>query len=438
MRTLIKVLRFNLSFSNLKSISLFRKMADNKLYDILGVTRNSSDNEIKKQYRKLAKEFHPDKNPEAGDKFKEISYAYEVLSDPKKRATYDKFGLKGMQEGAHDGFGGDDLLSHLFGGGLFGGFGGFGGGGGGGGMRRRQRGEDTIHPLKVTLEDMYNGKTSKLQLSKNVICATCAGKGSKSGLTEKCHTCNGCGLKVTFRQIAPGMAQQTQSRCPDCQGEGETIKDKDRCTSCRGKKVCNETKIIEVHVDKGMKENQKIFFRGEGDQQPDVEAGDVVIILQQKPNEQFQRNGNDLHVKHSLSLTEALCGFSFILHHLDGRDILIKQPAGEVVKPGDIKAVIGEGMPIYKNPFEKGNLYVAFEIKFPEDHFTSEANLKALETLLPPRPEFTMPIGDHVEEVDLHEFDPNDRSSHSGRGEAYASDDEDQMHGPGIHRCATQ
>lgn len=109
-----------------------------------------------------------------------------------------------MQEGAQEGFG-DDLLSHLFGGGLFGGFSGFGGGG----MRRRQRGEDTIHPLKVTLEDMYNGRTSKLQLSKNVICSNCTGTGSKNGQpAEKCRSCNGCGLKVTYRSLGPGMAQQ--------------------------------------------------------------------------------------------------------------------------------------------------------------------------------------------------------------------------------------
>ncbi|KAJ8916259.1 hypothetical protein NQ315_016399 [Exocentrus adspersus] len=227
-------------------------MADNKLYDILGVSRTASDGEIKKQYRKLAKEFHPDKNPEAGDKFKEISYAYEVLSDPKKRSTYDRVGLKGMQEGAHDGFPGDDMFSHIFGGGLFGSM--FGGG--------------------------------------------------------------------------------------------------------------------------------------------------------------------------------ALCGFHFVLRHLDGRDILVRQPAGQVVRPGDVKAVIGEGMPHYKNPFEKGNLYVNFEIKFPDSHFTSEANLKVLETLLPPRPPFLMPQGDNVEEVNLEDFDPNERGHHSGaRGEAYASDDEDQMHG---------
>jgi DnaJ family protein A protein 2 len=155
-------------------------------------------------YRKLAKEFHPDKNPEAGDKFKEISYAYEILSDPKKRQVYDKYGLKGMQQGAQDGFGGDSLFSHLFGGGLFGGFGGFGGP-----HRRRHKGEDTVHPLKVSLEDLYNGKTSKLQLSKNVICAACRGKGGRSENFEQCPGCKGRRFKVMYHQIAPGW----RSRC---------------------------------------------------------------------------------------------------------------------------------------------------------------------------------------------------------------------------------
>ncbi|KAF7269002.1 hypothetical protein GWI33_017925 [Rhynchophorus ferrugineus] len=391
-------------------------MADNKLYDILGVNRNATENEIKKQYRKLAKEFHPDKNPDAGDKFKEISYAYEVLSDPKKRSQYDRVGLKGMQEGGHEGFG-DDLLSHLFGGGLFGGFGGFGGGG----MRRRQRGEDTIHPLKVTLEDI-----------------SCTGTGSKNGQpAEKCRSCNGCGLKVTYRSLGPGMAQQVQSCCTDCRGDGEVIKEKDRCPTCKGKKVCNETKILEVHVDKGMKDNQKIIFRGEGDQQPNVEPGDVVIVLQQKPHERFERSDIcNLHMTHKISLTEALCGFSLVVKHLDSRDLIITHPAGQVIKPGEIKVVNGEGMPVYKSPFEKGNLYITFSIVFPENHFAPEPQLKQLESILPPRPGFDMPTGD-VEEVELTEYDPNDRSSHSGhRGEAYASDEEEH-HGPGM-QCVHQ
>lgn len=356
-----------------------------------------------------------------------------MLSDPKKRQVYDKHGLKGMQEGGtQEGrFGGaEDILSRIFGQDMFGGF-------GMGGMRRRQRGEDTVHPLKVTLEDMYNGKTAKLQLSKNVICVTCSGKGSKSDVVATCRSCKGSGIKVTYRQLGPTMSQQMQSRCPQCLGEGEIINEKDRCGSCRGRKVCNETKIIEVHVDKGMKQNQKIFFRGEGDQQPDVEPGDVVIVLQQKPHEEFQRNEDDLHLNHTITVTEALCGFSFVVHQLDGRDLLIKHPAGDVVKPGDVRMIPGEGMPHYKNPFEKGNMYITFEVRFPDNHFANEMQLRELENALPPRTPFTMPTGDHVEEVDMNEYDPNDKNASGGRGEAYDSDEEHVHAGPGV-QCAHQ
>uniref|UniRef100_A0A1B6GI05 J domain-containing protein n=1 Tax=Cuerna arida TaxID=1464854 RepID=A0A1B6GI05_9HEMI len=212
-------------------------MADTKLYDVLGVDRTASDSEIRKAYRKLAKECHPDKNPEAGDKFKEISYAYDVLSDPKKKATYDRFGLKGIQEGGRSehSFGHDDFLSHIMrGGGLF--------GGGFAGMRSARRGEDTIHTLKVSLEDLYNGKLAKLQLSKNVICTLCNGKGSKSGVSHTCRGCQGNGYKVTIKRIGAGMTQHLQSRCGDCGGEGEVVSEKDRCGSCSGKKSIKSNK----------------------------------------------------------------------------------------------------------------------------------------------------------------------------------------------------
>lgn len=177
-----------------------------------------------------------------------------------------------------------------------------------------------------------------------------------------------------------------------------------------------------------MKENQKIFFRGEGDQQPDMEPGDVVIILQQRAHEKFERTGDDLHMNHNLTVTEALCGFSFIVRQLDGRDLLIKSNPGDIVKPGEVKMVKMEGMPHYKNPFEKGNLYVTFDIRFPENNFANEIQLKELEKILPPREPFTMPTGEHVEEVDMHEYNPNERSAGGSRGEAYDSDLEHNMH----------
>ncbi|XP_042236166.1 dnaJ homolog subfamily A member 2-like [Homarus americanus] len=258
-------------------------MADNKLYEALNVSRTASDTEIRRNYRKLAKEYHPDKNPAAGDKFKEISFAYEVLTDPQKREIYDRYGLKGLQEGDNNFAGAEDLFGHFFGGG--GPFGGLFGGFGGGGLRHAQRrgprrGENTVHRLKVSLEDLYNGKVSKLQLSKNTICTACGGEGGPAGALQPCRTCSGRGVKVTITQLGPGMVQQMQSRCQDCDGEGEVINERDRCQVCMGRKVTPQTKLLEVHVDKGMKDEQRITFRGEGDQMPGVEPGDVIIVLQ--------------------------------------------------------------------------------------------------------------------------------------------------------------
>uniref|UniRef100_A0A3Q4IDP8 DnaJ heat shock protein family (Hsp40) member A2b n=1 Tax=Neolamprologus brichardi TaxID=32507 RepID=A0A3Q4IDP8_NEOBR len=191
-------------------------VVDTKLYDILGVSPSASENELKKAYRKLAKEYHPDKNPEAGDKFKEISFAYEVLTNPEKKELYDRYGEQGLREGGGGGPGMEDIFSHIFGGGLFGFMGGQGRGRNGG----RRRGDDMVHPLKVSLEDLYNGKTTKLQLSKNVLCSACNGQGGKAGAVQKCVACRGRGMRIMIRQLAPGMVQQMQSVCTDCNGEG--------------------------------------------------------------------------------------------------------------------------------------------------------------------------------------------------------------------------
>lgn len=263
-------------------------------------------------------------------------------------------------------------------------------------------------------------------------------EGGKPGSRVKCLGCKGQGIKIQLKQFGPGMLQQTQRQCDDCHGEGEMVNESDRCKTCKGKRVVNETKILEVHVDKGMTDRQKIVLRKEGDQLPSVEPGDVIIIINQKPHEHFQRNGNDLVITKTITLTEALCGFEMYIKHLDGRDILVKNKPGEVIAPGKVFGVIGEGMPMYKNPFEKGNLYIKFNVEFPEKHFAPEAQLKEFETLLPERTESVdLKIGDEmVEEVDLHDYDTNERvNGRADRGEAYDSDDEEGGRGPGI-QCA--
>lgn len=400
-------------------------MAHRELYDLLDVSPNATDADLKKAYRKKAMKYHPDRNPEAGDKFKEISNAYDILSNPEKREIYDKHGLEGLKEGRGAGGGPTDLFEHLFG---------FGGGGGRGRNHGPQRGEDTQEVFEVTLEDLYCGTTKKVAFRKKVLCATCKGTGGKNGkVGKRCNICDGRGVRLELRQVGPGMVQQIQRACDRCQGTGEIFDPKDLCDECKGKKINTERKILEVNVDKGMREGQKITFRGEGDQEPGVEAGDVVLVLKAKEHPIFERRGNDLIMKRTITITEALCGFKMAIEHLDKRVLLVTCNPGELIKPNDIKIIKGEGFPEHRQIFNKGDLYIVFQIDFtfPKEMLTAE-HLMKLEALLPPRPAFVAPTAEHIDEVTLETASkPPGRETASGRGESYEEDD-DQAHGPGV------
>jgi len=229
-------------------------MKETEFYERLGVKPECTENEIKKAYRKLAVQFHPDKNPdnpEAVEKFKQISEAYEVLSNADKRELYNKYGKDGLKEGGFSGSNPFDIFASFFGD-----FGGFGGSRKGG----KKRGEDLIHQLQVTLEDLYNGKKTKLQVTKDVICKECKGSGAeKEGANVKCKTCDGKGIRILTQRM--GMfVQQMQTVCHDCQGKGEIIKEEDKCKKCKGQKVVKQKKLLEVEIDKGMSHGQKVVF----------------------------------------------------------------------------------------------------------------------------------------------------------------------------------
>ena len=398
------------------------------LYDALGVSPDVDDNSLKKAYRKLALQYHPDKNPDAGEKFKEISHAYEVLSDPEKRSMYDRYGEEGLSGGGMGGgMDANDLFSQLFGGVFTGGMGGNGGRGRNSGPRR---GKDMIHSLKVSLEDLYLGKTAKLALQKNVVCDTCKGSGGKPGVTpKKCRGCDGRGVRVTIRQMGP-MIQQMQSVCTECNGEGESIPAKEKCKTCQGKKVNRERKVLEVHIDKGMSNGQKITFHGESDQSPGVEPGDVIVVIDEQPHDRFTRKGDDLVLKVKVDLLTALAGGQFAINHLDNRQLIVRVLPGEVLKPGGLKLIPEEGMPSHRH-HNKGNMVLIFDVEFPQDHWTDEETIQKLDAILPARPELPPANGREVEEVILADLDASHHARMNGHGPR-GSDSDDEQGGPGI------
>ncbi|CAF3483789.1 unnamed protein product [Rotaria sp. Silwood1] len=398
---------------------------ETKYYDILGVKPDATLDEIKKAYRKLALKLHPDKNPDNDpEQFKQLSQAYEVLSDEKKRSLYDQVGEQGLKEGAGaGGFHGSDPFDifNMFFGGSF-------------NNRQDNRGKNLVHQLAVSLEELYNGAVRKLALQKNVICDKCEGRGGKKGAVSKCTICNGSGVVIRVNQIAPGMIQQIRSPCSDCEGQGEKINPKDKCKTCDGKKIIRERKIIEVHIDKGMEDGKKITFSGEGDQEPGLEPGDIIVVLDEKEHPIFKRDKTDLHMNVQITLVESLCGFQKVIKTLDNRQLVITTLSGEIVKPGDIKCILNEGMPVYRNPLEKGRLVLHFDVKFPITNEIRPENISKIETLLPPRPQVSVPMD--AEECVLVEYDPR-QSQRANKNEIYDDDDPRAQGGPTQVNCAT-
>jgi len=281
---------------------------NSKYYEILGVEKNAAPDVIKKAYRKLAVKNHPDKG---GDEalFKEIQKAFDVLGDERKREIYDQGGEEAI-EGGGDGGGPGDIFDVL------------GGRGRGRGQQSRtKKGENMVHPLKVTLEQIYKGSARTLRLTRKVI--------DKQKGVEQCSDCGGRGAKIQTIRMGP-MIQQVQKTCDTCSGTGVVY---------RQIKV-QET--LEVHVPKGSPDGHKIHFSEKADEIPDGEAGDVVFVLQEQPHADYKRKGDDLFLERSISLSEALCGFAMEHVALDGRTLIIKSAPGEIIKP------------VSYNPFQEG------------------------------------------------------------------------------------
>lgn len=282
-----------------------------------------------------------------------------------------------------------------------------------------------------------------MEISRKVICSACKGLGGREGAKQTCTGCRGQGIQMITRQIGPGMIQRMQQVCKECSGEGELINERDRCKTCLGKKTVDEKKKLEVVISPGSKHEQQLRFPGESDQAPNMEAGDVIIVLQQEPHAVFERSGDNLIMKHKINLVESLCGFELVVTHLDGRKIVLKHPANQPIAPETYRCVKGQGM-INMRTHDTGDLIVQFDVEFPgEKALTDPQVLKQLESILPKRDVIEIPTGEHVEEVHMIDFHTTKSAHDDRRGgsrrEAYdQGDSDDEGAQPGVTACRAQ
>ena len=359
-------------------------------YEVLGLQKGASEDDIKQAYRKAALKWHPDRwvngtdaeKKTAEEKFKEASEAYSVLSDKDKRAKYDQFGFAGVDgAGAQDwsqGFGSlNDILNNLFGGafgGAFSGFGGFGGFGGGPQGRQKQRGRDIRTRVRLTLSEIANGCVKEVTLERNRPCPDCGGKGAKNSSDIKtCPTCKGAGQVQHVTNSLFGRTI-TYNVCPQCGGEGEIVTNP--CRSCGGTGLIRRKETVSIKIPAGIESGMQITIRGEGHSAPHNGAnGDLLVVIEEIEDENLKREGQNLFYTKIISVTDAILGCEISVPCLDG-DQKLKLDAG--TQSGYVTRLRGKGLPAL-NGYGKGDLYVKILVWIP--HKLSRDEKRALEDM---------------------------------------------------------
>jgi len=344
-------------------------MSKRDYYEILGVSKNAGEDEIKKAYRKLAIKYHPDKNPDdkaAEDKFKEAAEAYEILSNNEKRQRYDQYGHAGVGGSAGGGFGGmnmDDIFSQF--GDIFGGaFGGFGGGGNQRG-RRVNRGTNLRVKVKLNLKDIANGVEKKIKVNKQVTCKSCTGSGAKNGNYDTCRQCNGSGVITRVQQTILG-AMQTQSTCSACNGEGRIIRDK--CNSCHGDGVVREEEVISINIPAGVAEGMQLSMQGKGNAAPRGGInGDLLIVVEEEEHPELKREGNHVLYSLNVSFPDAALGTSVEIPTIDAKAKIKIEPG---TQSGKVLRLKGKGLPDV-NSYGRGDQLVEISV-FTPTHLSPE------------------------------------------------------------------
>ena len=360
-------------------------MAKRDYYEVLGVDKNASEEDIKKAYRKIAIKYHPDRNPgskEAEEKFKEAAEAYDVLHDPQKRQQYDQFGFDGPM-GGFGGFNGggfsmDDIFSMFgdaFGG--RGGFSGFGGFGGGSRQPAQHRGSDLRLKVRLSLQEVATGVTKKFKVRKDVTCSHCHGTGAEDGSgTETCPTCHGSGVVTRTTQSLFGM-MQTQSVCPTCQGEGKIIKNK--CHECHGTGIVKGDEVVEIKIPAGVAEGMVVNVPGKGNAAiHNGIPGNIQVFIEEEPNSTFVRDGSNLIYNLLLDFPTAALGGTAEIPTVDGSKVKIKIEPG--TQPGKTLRLRDKGLrEVQGYGRDTGDLIVNISIYVPKE--LSKDEKKALEEM---------------------------------------------------------
>lgn len=348
-------------------------MSKRDFYDILGVAKNASAEEIKKAYRKLAIKYHPDKNPDdkaAEEKFKEAAEAYEVLSNPEKKQRYDQYGHAGVGGAAGGGgYGGggmnmEDIFSQF--GDIFGGGGSpfdsfFGGGGQSRGGRRVAKGSNLRIKVKLTLEEIANGAEKKIKVNKQITCKTCDGSGAKDrSSVSTCKTCGGSGAVRRVTNTILGQ-MQTTATCPTCHGSGQQITAK--CNSCHGEGTVRGEETITINIPAGVSDGMQLSMAGKGNAAPNGGvAGDLIILIEELPHETLKREGNNIVYDLHLSIIDAALGFSAEVPTIDGKAKIKIEPG---TQSGKLLRLKGKGIPEI-NSYHRGDEIIHVNIWTPK------------------------------------------------------------------------
>ena len=325
-------------------------------YELLGVPRTATEAEIKSAFRTLARELHPDVStePDAGARFRDVAEAYEVLSDPERRATYDRYGKAGLRRGGFESaftdFGNlSDIFAAFFGDDLL-----------GGGRQRSQRGGDVQAVVEIDLEEAFAGAAVTVPLDLAVPCERCAATGAEPGTaTRTCPTCSGSGVVRSVSQNIFGQFVQQRS-CPECEGAGEVLEQP--CADCRGDGRVVKRTQLEVDVPRGIHDGQQIRVRGEGHAGfRSSERGNAFVVVRVRPDERFVRDGDDLHTAVRLTMTEAALGTTTTVTSLSG-EVPLEVPPG--TQPGEVRVLRAQGMPALRGS-GRGSLYVRLDVAVP-------------------------------------------------------------------------